>query len=109
MEQNTRSGSFITSTTAGEVCKAYVPAPLPFQPPLNMELLQPILDKANHALGVLDGVMTRLPDISLLLYFFIRKEALLSSQIEGTQSSLDDLLLYESDHVPGAPLDEKKN
>ena len=58
------------------------------------------------ALGRLDGITMLLPDISLFLYFYIRKEAVLSSQIEGTQSSLSDLLLFESNAVPGVPLDD---
>jgi Fic family protein len=57
-------------------------------------------------LGRLDGLTTLLPDTSLFLYLYVRKEALLSSQIEGTQSSLSDLLLYESDEVPGVPLSD---
>jgi len=54
----------------------------------------------------LDGVATQLPDISLFLYFYVRKEALLSSQIEGTQSSFSDLLLHEENLVPGVPLED---
>jgi len=57
--------------------------------------LQDLLERANRSLGRLDGVGMLLPDIELLLYFYVRKEALLSSQIEGTQSSLSDLLLFE--------------
>ena len=58
------------------------------------------------ALGRLDGVSTLLPDTSLFLYSYIRKEAVLSSQIEGTQSSLSDLLLFELNEIPGVPLDD---
>jgi len=58
------------------------------------------------ALGRLDGVRAIAPDTSLFLYMYVRKEALLSSQIEGTQSSLSDLLLYENDEAPGAPIDD---
>jgi len=64
------------------------------------------MEKANRALGRLDGMTLLLPDASLFLYFYVRKEALLSSQIEGTQSSFNDLLLYESDETPGVPLDD---
>jgi Fic family protein len=64
------------------------------------------LDKANRAIGRLDGVTPILPNAPLFLYMYVRKEALLSSQIEGTQSSLSDLLLFESEAAPGAPLDD---
>ncbi|MFZ4542312.1 MAG: Fic family protein [Rickettsiales bacterium] len=106
MPKNPRIGTYVKISTAGEVCKAYVPAPLPFYPPLDMGTLAPHLDEANRVLGMLSGITEVLPDTSLLLYFFVRKEALISSQIEGTQSSLDDLLLYESDQVPGVPVDD---
>ncbi len=72
---------------------------------LDAPLLESLV-RANVALGRLDAVTLLLPDTSLFLYFYVRKEAVLSSQIEGTQSSLSDLLLYESDEVPGVPLDE---
>ena len=64
------------------------------------------LDKALLALGRLDSVSTLLPDASLFLYMYVRKEAVLSSQIEGTQSSLSDLLRYESKAAPGVPMDD---
>lgn len=65
-----------------------------------------LMEKANWALGRLDGLATLLPDTSLFLYFYLRKEALLSSQIEGTQSSFADLLLYENKETPGVPLND---
>src|SRR5688572_22937462 len=68
--------------------------------------LQPLLETAVLALGRLDGISTLLPDKSLFLYSYVRKEAVLSSQIEGTQSSLSDLLLFELDEAPGVPLDD---
>ena len=68
--------------------------------------IQQLLEQANRALGRLDGIGTLLPDMQLFLYSYIRKEALLSSQIEGTQSSFSDLLLYESKEAPGVPLDD---
>ena len=61
-----------------------------------MEELYPLLDKASTALGRLDGMSMVLPDPSLFLYMYVRKEAVLSSQIEGTQSSLSDLLFKNS-------------
>lgn len=106
MSKSSRIGNYVKVNTAGEAFRAYIPAPLPFHPPLDMEALQSRLDKANHVLGKLDTVTSLLPDTSLLLYFFVRKEALLSSQIEGTQSSFDDLLLYESEQAPGAPVND---
>lgn len=101
------SGKYITTTTVGEKCQAFVPAPLPPDPPLVLsDQDHDLLEKANRALGRLDGFASRLPDISLFLYFYVRKEAVLSSQIEGTQSSFSDLLMHEEALVPGVPLDD---
>ena len=100
-----KSGEYITSTTGGETVRAFIPAPLPPDPPLQMHgALLRELEKANHGLGKLDAMADVFPDINLFLYQYIRKEALLSSQIEGTQSSFADLLLYEIDQLPGVPL-----
>jgi len=91
----------------GESVRAFVPASLPPAPPLAFEgSLQQTLEAAVLAVGRLDGVSTLLPDKSLFLYSYARKEAVLSSQIEGTQSSLSDLLLFELNEVPGVPLDD---
>ena len=68
--------------------------------------LQQSLERALLALGRLDGLSTLLPDTGLFLYGYVRKEAVLSSQIEGTQSSLSDLLLFELDQAPGVPIDD---
>ncbi|MBC8141555.1 MAG: Fic family protein [Armatimonadetes bacterium] len=70
------------------------------------DALTDLSEQANRAVGRLDGLSLLLPDISLFLYFYIRKEAVLSSQIEGTQSSLSDLLLFEFEEVPGVPIDD---
>ena len=86
--------------------RAFVPYPLPPHPPLKLDSLLPLLDHANQALGRLDGISATLPDTSLFLYLYVRKEAVLSSQIEGTQSSLSDLLLFENDAAPGVPVDD---
>jgi Fic family protein len=84
-----------------------MPHPLPPDPPLTLDADHyDLLEKANRALGRLDGMAMLLPDFSLFLYLYVRKEALLSSQIEGTQSSLSDLLLFESNELPGVPLDD---
>lgn len=96
MVDRSPSGNYIVTTTMGESVKAFVPLPLPPAPALDLSKLQPLLDRANLALGRLDAVSTTLPDTNFLLYVYTRKEALISSQIEGTQSSLSDLLLFEN-------------
>lgn len=104
-----KTGYEVAVSTAGERCMAFVPAPLPPNPPLNITpVLREKIDRALLALGRLDSVAAILPDTSLFLYMFVRKEAVLSSQIEGTQSSLADLLTYEAEGVPGVPLDDVK-
>jgi Fic family protein len=105
MNLRREQGSYLTCTVAGESYRAYLPTPLPPEPPLEFDsLLLGQIEKANRALGRLDGMMSLLPNINLFLYQYIRKEAVLSSQIEGTQSSLSDLLLYEMEEMPGVPL-----
>lgn len=105
-ENNTRLGSYVPRSVAGEAYKSYVPAALPPSPALDMDRLYKSLDQAMKALGALDGLAKLLPDISLFLYMYVRKEALISSQIEGTQSSLSDLLLYENDEAPAVAVDD---
>jgi Fic family protein len=102
----TRLGQRVAISTAGERAEAYVPPALPPLPPVQLERLYGRLEAANRAIGRLDGVASILPDTPLFLYMYVRKEALLSSQIEGTQSSLSELLLFESEDVPGVPLDD---
>lgn len=100
-------GRYVTVTTATEPFQAYVPAQLPPSPPIDWSpALRLRFDSALVALGRVDAISTQLPNAALLLYSFIRKEAVLSSQIEGTQSSLADLMLYEIDEQPGVPLDD---
>jgi Fic family protein len=106
VSKHPRTGSYVAASTTGEKFKAFIPAPLPFQPPLDLAPLQSLIEQANQALGRLDGMGSLIPDTSHLIYSYVRKEALLSSQIEGTQSSFDDLLLYESDAVPGVPVND---
>jgi Fic family protein len=102
------TGRYLTvSTVGGERVRAFLPEPLPPKPPLIVEPgLRERLDAALLALGRLDSVTALLPDPQLFLYMYVRKEAVLSSQIEGTQSSLSDLLLFEADELPGVPLDD---
>jgi Fic family protein len=96
-----------TSALGGERVQAFVPTPLPPSPSLAIgPALRERLDDALVALGRLDTVTDLLPDSSHFLYSYIRKEAVLSSQIEGTQSTLSDLLLFEADELPGAALDD---
>ena len=98
------AGRYELTSTAGEEVRAFVPAPLPPEPPLLIEgALQALHDRALLACGRLDGVSALLPDRELFLYAYVRREALLSSQIEGTQSSLADLLLFELEEAPGVP------
>lgn len=99
-----RLGSHVTVATVGEAVQAFVPPPLPPEPPVRLHELQTLLDRANQALGRLDGISSVLPDASLFLYMYVRKEALLSSQIEGTQSSLSELLRFEDDHKADVPV-----
>lgn len=102
-----RTGKYVVSSVAGEKYEAFIPRPLPPSPPLDIDPhLRDLLDATLISLGRLDSVSTLLPDTSLFLYMYVRKEAVLSSQIEGTQSSLSDLLLFEIDAAPGVPLDD---
>jgi Fic family protein len=101
------TGTYEVTTVGGETVRAFIPHPLPPQPALDLSgPMQPLLERALLALGRLDSISTLLPDTDLFLYSYVRKEAVLSSQIEGTQSSLSDLLLFEMEQAPGAPLDD---
>ncbi len=100
-------GIYEVTSVGGEQVRAFIPAPLPPNPALVLDgPLQQALESAVLALGRLDSVSTLLPDEALFLYAYVRKEAVLSSQIEGTQSSLSDLLLFELDEAPGVPFDD---
>ena len=102
-----RAGRLVAVQSGPEGYSAFVPAPLPPDPPLRIDArTRDLLDEANQALGRLDGVTLLLPDPGQFLYSYVRKEAVLSSQIEGTQSSLSDLLLFENEAAPGVPLDD---
>jgi Fic family protein len=108
-KRSTRSGKFQVVEAGSNGYSAFHPRPLPPDPPLEIDSdLQNLLDQANQALGRLDGITLLLPDPDQFLYTYVRKEAVLSSQIEGTQSSLSDLLLFEADAAPGVPLSDAR-
>ncbi len=97
-------GTFEEIKGAGEAYKVYIPGTLP--PKLNLEPFYTLLDQANQELGKLDAMTFFLPDVNLFIYLYVRKEALLSSQIEGTQSSLADLFLAENNKKPSVPFSD---
>ncbi|RAI55981.1 Fic family protein [Roseicella frigidaeris] len=101
-----RLGRFVETPVAGEFVRAFVPPPLPPVPPIDVLSLLNRLSVAERALGRLDGIIMLLPRQELFLYMYIRKEAVLSSQIEGTQSTLSDLLRFETEAQAGAPIDD---
>ncbi|HSV78359.1 MAG TPA: Fic family protein [Ramlibacter sp.] len=101
------TGRHAGSKAGGETVRAFVPFPLPPMPPLELSgERQGLLERATLALGRLDSIALLLPDPHLFIYAYVRREAVLSSQIEGTQSSLSDLLLFELDEQPGVPFDD---
>ena len=102
----TRLGTYVTSSVAGEKVRAFIPPPLPPIPGIDLSGLHEPLDHANQGLGRLNGMTSLLPDVRFLLYLYVRKEALLSSQIEGTQSSFTDLLLFENQAAPKVPIED---
>ncbi|MCY4674136.1 MAG: Fic family protein [Bacteroidetes bacterium] len=101
-----RVGGKVLISSVGERVEAYLPPPLPPHPPVNLEALCFKLERANLALGRLDGMAAILTDIPISLHIFVRQEVLFSSQIEGIQSSLSDLLLFEINSAPGIPLND---
>ncbi len=104
---NARAGRFVSTVAFDEAVNAFVPAPLPPEPAVDISgsLISKLSD-ADRAIGRLDGIAMMLPETSLFLYMYVRKEAVLSSQIEGTQSTLDDLLLFENVALLGQPIDD---
>ena len=101
------TGHLESRSAAGETVRVFLPAPLPPDPPPEIVGRRARLhDQALLACGRLDAITALLPEPDLFLYAYVRREALVSSQIEGTQSSLSDLLLFELEAAPGAPLDD---
>ena len=103
---DSRLGRFVEIPVRGEVVRAFVPPPLPPRPAIDVLALLPHLSLAERALGRLDGITMLLPRQELFLYMYVRKEAVLSSQIEGTQSTLTDLLRFETEAQAGEPIDD---
>ena len=99
-----RIGTYITQKLAGETYKSYIPAKLPIK--IDLETLYPLLEKATLELGALNNATKLIPNTSLFIYMYVRKEALLSSQIEGTQSSFADLMLFEHEQKPNVSIDD---
>jgi Fic family protein len=98
------TGRYEVFRAGDEEVRAFVPAALPPDPPLDLSGARSrLLERATIAVGRLDSITTLLPDPQLFLYAYVRREAVVSSQIEGTQSSLSDLLLFELDEAPGVP------
>ena len=104
--KRTTTGHFETTIFAEEQVRAFVPAPMPPAPPIDFSNLHRPLEQATIALGSLDAVTRHLPDPELFIYSYVRREAQLSSEIEGTQSSLSDLLAFELGNTPGALVDD---
>lgn len=103
-----KTGRYVAGALADSRYQAFIPDPLPPEPALDFSAgdLVARKERADQSLGRLDGITLMLPDPELFLYQYVRKEALLSSQIEGTQSSLSDLLLFELNEAPGVPVDD---
>lgn len=99
-------GESVPILHGGTSAQAYVPHPLPLDPALDLDELQDLILNAHVSLGRLDSITDLLPDTHLFLYMYIRKEALLSSQIEGTKSSFSDLLLFELEETGLVEMDE---
>lgn len=106
MDIKKRIGTYVKQGTTGAYYKAYVPKKLPPEPTLEMDKLYPLLDKAIQEVAHLNALAKSVPNKSLFIYMYVRKEALLSSQIEGTQSSFADLMLFEHDQKPQVAIED---
>ena len=105
-DKKTRIGRYVTKKTGDESYECYIPNLLPPRPPVDLSQFYNLLDKAGNSLGRLNSLGKKLPNINILIYMYVRKEAVLSSQIEGTQSSLSDLLLFEGEKINNKPIDD---
>ena len=103
---NTRAGKYLIQKIAGETYKAYLPAKLPPNPPINLTRLYPLLERSTLSLAQLNSLHKSIPNPTLFMYMYVRKEALLSSQIEGTQSSFSDLMLFEHDQKTDVSIED---
>ncbi len=103
---NQRIGKYVTQNVIGESYRAYIPPKLPPKPAIDLVSLYPHLEKATLALAELNSMQNTIPNIDLFVYMYVRKEALLSSQIEGTQSSFADLMLFEHAQKPTVSLED---
>ena len=101
-----RLGRYTETAAGDEIVRAFVPPPLPPEPPIDVLALLERLSLAERAIGRLGGITVLLPKQELFLYMYVRKEAVLSSQIEGTQSTLTDLLRFETDAQAGEPIED---
>ena len=106
MTQNKRLGSFITKKATGESFKAFIPPDLPPEPAVNLKELYHNIDRATQALGELNSITCTIPNKALFIYMYVRKEALLSSQIEGTQSSFSDFIFFENNQKTNIQIDD---
>ncbi|MBM3759638.1 MAG: Fic family protein [Acidobacteria bacterium] len=97
------TGRYKVTRFGNEEVRAFAPNPLPPVPPVELGQDLELYKRANLALGRLDALGLLLPDLPLFIYHYVRKEAVLSSQIEGTQSSVADLLMFENEQAPGVP------
>lgn len=99
-------GKYVTNNLTGADYQVYIPAELPPTPAIELEKLSALLEKASASLAKLNKLAQTIPNTSLFVYMYICKEALLSSQIEGTQSSFSDLMLFEQQQQPNIELDD---
>lgn len=103
---NKRIGRYVVQKFNSESYKAYIPSKLPPNPPIDLSKLYNVLERANISLTELNIVHKTIPNTSLFIYMYLRKEALISSQIEGTQSSFSDVMLFENNQTPNVSLND---
>lgn len=106
MNTKNRLGKLVDQSLIGGNYKAFIPPYLPPSPPVDLALLYPYLEKATQAIAQLNIIVDAIPNTALFMYMYVRKEALLSSQIEGTQSSFADVILFENDQKPAVSIED---